>query len=126
MPVQKRQCPPEDVRYDVDGRGARHTLFSSTAVLQAGNSDLEEVLAVVSATGETLAPLQLPICAWPAMLNTTACSCSMQSIFVYSVPFSVFMLASCVQCAARKLNVKFKNSACFHLSFIQPQHVALQ
>ena len=61
MPVQKRQCPAEDVRYEVEGRGARHTLFSSTAVLQAGNTDLDEVLAVVTATGMTLAALQMPI-----------------------------------------------------------------
>lgn len=52
MPVQKRQCPLENVGYDMEGRGARHTLFSSTAVLQAGNSDTDEVLAVVSATGK--------------------------------------------------------------------------
>lgn len=74
MPVQKRQCPPEHVRYDVDGRGARHTLFSSTAVLQAGNNDVDEVLAVVSATGMALAAVDLQLAILPSM---TACSCSM-------------------------------------------------
>lgn len=56
MPVQKRQCPAEDIRYDVEGKGARHTLFSSTTVLQAGTNHSDEVLAVVSATG------RLPCC----------------------------------------------------------------
>ena len=54
LPVQKRQCPVEDVGYEVEGRSARHTLFSSTLVLQAGSKDSEEVVAVVSATGTPL------------------------------------------------------------------------
>lgn len=51
LPVQKRQCPVEDVGYEAEGRSARHTLFSSSLVLQAGNSDSDDVVAVVSATG---------------------------------------------------------------------------
>ena len=54
LPVQKRQCPVEDVSYEAEDRSARHTLFSSTLVLQAGNSHSEDVLAVVSATGMPL------------------------------------------------------------------------
>ena len=68
MPVQKRQCPSDSTSYEVGGRVARHTLFSSTAVLQAGNSDSDEVLAVVSATGMTLL-LHMRVCRLPAMLK---------------------------------------------------------
>lgn len=54
LPIQKRQCPVEDVGYEVKGHSARHTLLSSTLVVQAGNSHSKDVLAVVSATGMPL------------------------------------------------------------------------
>ena len=62
LPVQKRQCPVEDVGYEVEGRSARHTLFSSTLVLQAGSKDSEEVVAVVSATGTPLISAHISLC----------------------------------------------------------------
>ncbi|KAL3158258.1 hypothetical protein ABBQ38_010509 [Trebouxia sp. C0009 RCD-2024] len=51
LPIQKQQCPVEDVGCEVKGGSARHTLLSSTLVVQAGNSHSEDVVAVVSATG---------------------------------------------------------------------------
>ena len=51
MPQHKRQCPSEDIAYDVQGHGSRYSLFSSTTVLQAGSTDTDQVLAVVTATG---------------------------------------------------------------------------
>lgn len=54
MPVQKRQCPSEDLAYSVEEHGSRYTLLSSTTVLQAGTNEADEVLAVVTATGTNL------------------------------------------------------------------------
>ena len=51
MPQHKRQCPSEDIAYDVQGHGSRYSLFSSITVLQAGSTDTDQVLAVVTATG---------------------------------------------------------------------------
>ena len=77
MPIQKRQCPLENMGYEVDGRGARHTLFSSTAVLQAGNSNTDQVLAVVSATGMHCPHLQVLPGRWQAsMCSMTICVAS--------------------------------------------------
>lgn len=54
MPVQKYAPSNGHDAYDPEGRGARHTLFSGTTVLQAGSSISDEVLGVVSATGRHL------------------------------------------------------------------------
>ena len=51
MPVQKRQCPQENMSYAAEGLGSRYSLFSSTTVLQAGISSSDDVIAVVTATG---------------------------------------------------------------------------
>ncbi|CAM6091151.1 unnamed protein product [Calypogeia fissa] len=51
MPVQKYAPSNLQDVYDPEGRGARHTLFSGTTVLQAGTSPSDEVVGVVSATG---------------------------------------------------------------------------
>lgn len=106
MPILKRQCPPEDVIYDVEGRGARHTLFSSTAVLQGGDNDHDEVLAVVSATGRTLAAANLQVA---YLLSMTACAvdhgCLSNPVMQ---PALSNMLASCVQRVACKSNANGK------------------
>ena len=58
MPVHKYKAHPEDgeVTYEPESaRGARHTLFSGTLVLQAGAAGSStEVLAIVTATGTLL------------------------------------------------------------------------
>lgn len=52
MPVQKYEAPNNNSVYEPEGlRGARHTLFSGTEVLQAGAGGCTEVLAIVTATG---------------------------------------------------------------------------
>ena len=52
MPVQKYEAPNNNAVYEPEGpRGARHTLFSGTEVLQAGAGGCTEVLAIVTATG---------------------------------------------------------------------------
>lgn len=57
MPVSKIKAPDNSTLYDSEGaRGARHTLFSGTEVLQAGARDTGEVLAIVTATGELFIP----------------------------------------------------------------------
>jgi magnesium-transporting ATPase (P-type) len=57
MPVQKYKAADDDEVYEAEGpKGARHTLFSGTQVLQAGagGGSSTEVLAVVTATGMTM------------------------------------------------------------------------
>ena len=131
MPVQKRQCPSDNVSYDVEGRGARHTLFSSTAVLQAGNNDLDEVLAVVSATGTALAPLQVPICRWQAIFFSTTAA----TLAVCTPCFVLYCFASSlvshagILCSLCCMQIKCErqiHAACFQLSFIQPQRASVQ
>lgn len=51
MPVQKYMAANNIERYKSDGSGARHTLFSGTTVLQAGGSNQDDVLAIVTSTG---------------------------------------------------------------------------
>lgn len=50
-PVHKYHAPNTSSTYQVEGHGARHTLFSGTRVLQAGSRENHDVLAVVTATG---------------------------------------------------------------------------
>ena len=104
MPIQKRQCPPENVIYDVEGRGARHTLFSSTEVLQAGNNDLDEVLAVVSATGMTLAAANLQVAG--IAFSMTACAWSLWTMVVCS---TLLCSQHCVTCWHPVFNVLHAN-----------------
>lgn len=55
MPVQKYAAPNTSTAYKSGGcQGARHTLYSGTAVLQAGTNVGDEVLAVVTETGSPL------------------------------------------------------------------------
>lgn len=51
MPIQKLAAPATSLLYSRSGGGARHTLYASTTVLQAGKSSEDTVLAVVTATG---------------------------------------------------------------------------
>ena len=51
MPVQKYACPNEPTTHDAHA-GARHMLCAGTTLLQAGSNAGDEVIAVVSATGE--------------------------------------------------------------------------
>jgi magnesium-transporting ATPase (P-type) len=61
MPVQKYEAPNNDSVYEPEGpRGARHTLFSGTEVLQAGAGGCTEVLAIVTATGNVTTISQPP------------------------------------------------------------------
>lgn len=53
MPVQKYMAANNTQHYDPHGRGARHTLFSGTTVLQAGTNNEDDVLAIVASTGTT-------------------------------------------------------------------------
>ncbi|XP_024527352.1 probable cation-transporting ATPase 13A4 [Selaginella moellendorffii] len=50
MPVQKYAAPNTDVQYKADGLGSRHTLFSGTTLLQAGQGH-DDALAIVTETG---------------------------------------------------------------------------
>jgi len=47
MPVQKIACPDEQIEYDSEHAGARHTIFAGTTVLELDG----EVEAIVSNTG---------------------------------------------------------------------------
>ncbi|KAG0585432.1 hypothetical protein KC19_2G011200 [Ceratodon purpureus] len=51
MPVQKYMASNNLERYRLEGHGSRHTLFSGTTVLQAGNQRQDDVLAIVTSTG---------------------------------------------------------------------------
>lgn len=122
MPIQKRQCPLENVGYEVEGRGARHTLFSSTAVLQAGTSDTDQVLAVVAATGMHPPHLQV----LPGRWQTVVCSMTIcvhvcipcliaQNCFIAALQN---MLAFC-GCLLIRRELQVYTSS-FHFCFIQP------
>ena len=51
MPVQKNACPNEPSVHDVH-HGSRYMLFAGTKLLQAGSNTGDEVLAIISATGQ--------------------------------------------------------------------------
>ena len=69
MPVQKYEAPNNNSVYEPEGpRGARHTLFSGTEVLQAGAGGCTEVLAIVTATGN-LSTISQPPYRWKNSLH---------------------------------------------------------
>lgn len=122
MPIQKRQCPLENVSYEVEGRGARHTLFSSTAVLQAGNSDTDEVLAVVSATGMHPPHLQVLLGRWQASVcSMTICVSVCGSCLFAQDCFVAALHKMRASCACLQIRHEHQIYTCsFHFSFIQP------
>ena len=51
MPVQKTACVNENVKYNPEGMGVRHTLFAGTTVLELNTDHGGDVVALVTSTG---------------------------------------------------------------------------